>query len=196
MFHDIPLKIRRRMRYLERLDAIQRTQNVSDDERLKQIPPATGKFIGILASTTPHGIMLEVGTSAGYSTLWLATVCKKLGRRLVTIERLDSKIRLAKETIEKADIGDVVELVQGDARDLVGLYKGVCFCFLDIDKQHYLETYELIVPNLVSGGMLVADNISSHQHMLGRFVKRVLKDRRVDAIIVPIGSGELVCRKV
>ncbi len=196
MFHDIPVRISRRMRYLERLDAVQRTMNVSDEERLKQIPPATGKFIGLLAASSPPGMMLEIGTSAGYSTLWLATVCKKLGRRLVTIERLESKISLARETIEKAEIEDVVELVHGDARELAGLYEDISFCFLDIDKEYYLETYELVVPNLVSGGLLVADNISSHQHILGRFVRRVFKDKRVDAIIVPIGSGELVCRKV
>jgi len=190
------MKIKRRMRYLEKLDAVQRTMNVSDEERLKQIPPATGKFIGLLAATSPPGMMLEIGTSAGYSTLWLATVCKKLGRRLVTIERLESKISLARETIEKAEIEDVVELVHGDARDLVGLYKNISFCFLDIDKEYYLETYQLVVPNLVSGGLLVADNISSHQHILEKFVRKVFKDKRVDAIIVPIGSGELVCRKV
>ncbi|MGQ9603994.1 MAG: O-methyltransferase [bacterium] len=196
MFHDIPVEIRRRMRYLERLDAVQRTMDVSDEERLKQIPPATGKFISLLAASSPEGIMLEIGTSAGYSTLWLATVCKRLGRKLVTIERLESKIKVASETIEKAKINDVVELVHGDARDLVSLYKDVSFCFLDIDKRYYLETYELVVPNMVSGGLLVADNISSHRALLGRFVRRVFRDRRVDAIVVPIGSGELICRKV
>ena len=72
MFHDIPEPIIRRMRYLEEIDARDRIDGTPRMERLRQIPPATGRFIALLAAAAPGGRIVEIGASAGYSTLWLA----------------------------------------------------------------------------------------------------------------------------
>ena len=71
----------------------------------------------------------------------------------------------------------------------------ISFCFLDAEKELYADCYELVVPNLVPGGILVADNAISHAETLQPMLDRALSDERVDALIVPIGMGELVCRK-
>ena len=60
----------------------------------------------------------------------------------------------------------------------------------------YSACYELIVPRLVPGGLLVADNAINHRETLEPMIKQTLKDERVDALVVPIGKGELVCRKL
>ena len=62
-------------------------------------------------------------------------------------------------------------------------------------KEIYAECYEAIVPRLAPGGLLVADNAISHQAALAPMLHRALNDERVDALLVPIGKGELVCRK-
>ena len=67
---------------------------------------------------------------------------------------------------------------------------------LDAEKEVYSDCYELIVPRLVKGGLLVADNATSHGEALAPMLQHALNDERVDALIVPIGKGELVCRKV
>lgn len=184
------------MHYLESLDNQDRLDEKPLLQRLRQIPPDTGKFIALLAATAPQGTYLEIGTSAGYSTLWLALACKELGRNLVTFEVLEEKAHLAKETFKVAGVEEVIELVTGDAREYLHNYRNVSFCFLDAEKEAYYDCYKKVVPNMVSGGLLVADNAMSHKNELKAMLERALSDQRMDALIVPIGRGELVCRRL
>ena len=108
---------------------------------------------------------------------------------------LEEKVRKAKETFRLAGVEDVVELVHGDARDHTGRLKDVAFCFLDAEKNLYSEFYDLVIPHMVRGGLFVADNVISHANVLQPFVEHALADERVDAVVVPIGRGELVCRR-
>jgi predicted O-methyltransferase YrrM len=196
MFDNIPKQIQRRMQYLERLDARHRQQNIEHFRRLRQIPPATGKFLALIAAGAPDGRYLEIGTSAGYSTLWLSLACREVGRRITTFEVSGEKVSLAGETFREAGVEDIVDLVEGDARELLGRYKNVAFCFLDAEKKYYDDLYQAVIPNMVPGGILIADNVITHQEVLKRMVAKALKDQRVDSMIVPIGSGLLMCRKI
>ena len=183
------------MTELERIDARDRSDGTSRLERLRQIPPETGKFIALLAAMAPSGRYVEIGTSAGYSTLWIALACRLVDRRITTFEILDVKAALARQTLESTGVEDVVDFVHGDALDHLGDYPDVAFCFLDAEKEIYAECYEAVVPNMVSGGILVADNAINLEATLRPMLDRALADDRVDALIVPIGKGELVCRK-
>jgi len=196
MFHDIPRPLLDRMKYLEELDARHRAEELEGFKRLRQVPPATGRFIALLCAGAPAGACLEIGTSGGYSGLWLSLACRATGRTLITHELADAKIEIATETFKAAGVDDIVEIVPGDAREHLAKYEDVGFCFLDAEKDTYDECYELVVPNLVRGGVLVADNVISHEEMLKPWVEKNLADGRVDALVVPIGSGELVVRKV
>jgi predicted O-methyltransferase YrrM len=195
MFHDIPQPILARMRELEQLDSSDRTDGTPRIQRLRQIPPEVGRFIALVAAAAPAGRSIEIGTSAGYSTLWLALACRAVGRKITTYETLDEKAELARQTFAAAGVGDVVEFVHGDALDLLAASKDIAFCFLDAEKEVYDQCYEAIVPALVPGGFLVADNAISHEAALRPMLHRALRDERVDALIVPIGKGELVCRR-
>ena len=196
MFHNIPKAIEQRMRYLESLNARDRQNGTPHLQRLRQIPPETGKFIALLASVAPEGNYIEIGTSAGYSALWLALACQELNRKLVTFEVLEEKISLARETFKVAGVKDLIQLIPGDAREYLHNYRDISFCFLDAEKEVYLDCYEKIIPNMVKGGLLVADNVISHEDVLKPMVERSLNDQRVDALVVTIGSGELLCRKL
>jgi predicted O-methyltransferase YrrM len=195
MFHTIPSEILNRMKTLEAIDARDRDDGTPRLSRLRQITPDTGRFLAILAANTPAGSWLEIGTSAGYSALWLALACRATGRKLVTFEVLDEKIEMARETFRLAGIEDVVELVKGDAREYLPRYNEIAFCFLDAEKEVYADCYELAIPRLVRGGVLVADNAISHADDLKPMLDRALGDDRIDAMIVPVGKGELLCRK-
>jgi predicted O-methyltransferase YrrM len=184
------------MRYLEGVDALDRTDGTVHKKRLRQIPEETGRFIALLAACVPQGQYVEIGASAGYSTLWLALACRFLGRSLVTFEIDEHKVTLAKQTFQEADVEDVVRIIHGDAREYLHQYKDVAFCFLDVEKDLYQECYDMVIPNMVSGGLLVADNVLSHFETLRPMIDNALADKRVDALIVPIGKGELVCRKL
>ena len=196
MFHDMRPSILQRMKELEEIDAADRDDGTPRMQRLRQIPPDTGKFIALLAATAPAGTYIEVGTSAGYSSLWLALACEKLGRHLITFEVLPEKARLARETFSRAGVEHSVQLIEEDARRQLHAYEDIAFCFLDAEKEVYAECYELIIPRMVSGGILVADNAINHRETLEPMLQSALNDRRVDALVVPIGKGELVCRKL
>lgn len=196
MFHDIPKPVLDQMKALEEIDALDRQDGTPNIKRLRQIPPETGKFLAVLAAGVPDGAWLEIGTSAGYSALWITLATKLRGTKLVTFELLPEKADLAKKTFKKAKVEGLVELVHGDARGHVGGYAEVAFCFLDAEKEMYQEFYDLVVPNLVPGGMLAADNAVSHRDALEDVIDRAEVDDRVDSVVVPIGRGVLVCRKI
>lgn len=195
MFDEIPQRILDRMNELGQIDARDRSDGTSRLERLRQIPSETGKFIALLAAMAPAGRYLEIGTSAGYSTLWLALACRFVGRTITTFEILNEKAELARKTFEMTGVVDVVDFVHANALDYLANCTGVSFCFLDAEKDIYSKCYEAVVPNMVSGGILVADNAIGIEDRLGPMLKRALTDDRVDALVVPIGKGELVCRK-
>jgi predicted O-methyltransferase YrrM len=196
MLHNIPEPVKNRMKYLEKINVENRVDGTPRMERLHQIPPETGKFLSILAAGVPNGEFLEIGTSGGYSTMWIALACIERGIKVKTFEILGKKIKLAKETFRESKMANYVELVEGDARDFLKEEKNISFCFLDAEKEIYEECYDIIIPNMVKGGLLVADNAIDQYDVLKPMIDKALSDEHVDALIVPIGNGELLCRKI
>ena len=196
MFHNISQAIQERMTYLEMIDAQDRQDGTPRLQRMRQIPPETGKFLALIAAGAPAGDILEIGASAGYSTLWLALACMVTGRALTTFELLPEKIELARETFRLTGTAGVISLIAGDARDHLVDFDKIAFCFLDAEKELYADCYELVVPRLVPGGILIADNAINHRETLEPMLQRALSDGRVDALIVPVGKGLLFCRRI
>ena len=195
MFHSIRPSVQEQMNRLEKIDAEDRISGMERTYRLRQIPPETGKFLALMAAAAPQGTYLEIGTSAGYSALWINLACELLDRRLITFEMAAHKVQLARQTFQAAGVEKTVTLVEGDARDHLAQLEQISFCFLDAEKEVYGECYEAIVPRLVKGGLLIADNAINHRETLEPMLNRALADPRLDSLILPIGKGELVCRR-
>lgn len=196
MFHPIPQPMLERMAYLEAIDVRDRLDGTPKSRRVRQIPPETGRFLALMAASAPPGAVIEIGASAGYSAMWLALACRQRGDRLTTFDFDAEKVKLAGETFRLAGIEDLVQLVHGDARLYLGDIQPIAFCFIDCEKETYGEVYELAVPRLVGGGLLVADNVINQRDELEPFIERALSDPRLDALIVPIGKGVLLGRKI
>lgn len=177
MFHTIPENVLKRMRKLEAIDSRNRQDGTPRSQRLRQIPPETGRFIALLA--------LRLGLAA-----------RHVKRTLTTFETSETKVDLARKTLAIAQLQDTVELVHGDAREALSSIDDIAFCFLDAEKDIYLECYEHVVPQMLSGGLLIADNAVSHSEELAATLESALSDSRVDAMAVPIGKGLLVCRRL
>jgi len=195
VFHDIPERMRVRMADLEERGARDRADGTPRLERLREVPREVGKFLAVLAAAAPAGDWIEIGTSAGYSTLWLALAARETGRRVTTFEILEWKAELARETFAVAGVEDVVEVVHADVRNCLVGRGGISFCFLDSEKEDYLELYELVVPKLVAGGLLVADNVVDFRDVVRPMLDRAAGDRRVDTVVVPFLTGQLLCRR-
>jgi caffeoyl-CoA O-methyltransferase len=195
MFESISPAMLARMRELEEIDQRDRSDGTPHSQRLRQISPEVGKLLALLAASAPPGRCIEIGTSAGYSTLWLALACRATARRLTTFEIDSAKVEQARATFAAAGVSDVIDLVPGDALPHLAEFHDIAFCFLDAEKDIYQPCYDLAVPRMVPGGILVADNAISHEAQLRPMLDHALCDPRVDAVLVPIGQGDLICRK-
>jgi caffeoyl-CoA O-methyltransferase len=196
MFHEIPEQIQECMRELEAQDMVERGSDMPKSQRLRQIPPETGKFLALLCLDAPKGMIVEVGTSGGYSGLWLALACMRRGDKLTTFEVQQEKVQVARETFRKAGIAPTINVVHGDVRNYISRFPPTAFCFLDAEKDVYVDCYEQIIPNLVPGGMLVANGALTQTDQLSMYLGRAYRDPRVDTLVVPIGRGLLICRKI
>jgi predicted O-methyltransferase YrrM len=197
MFNDMPAEVQARMDELETQDLQEREDGTPPLKRLRQVPNVTGKFLALLAANAPDkGAFLEIGTSGGYSALWITrALTLRKETKLVTFELLKEKAEIARETFKKAKVEKLIEFINGDARGHVADYAEIAFCFLDCEKEMYEEVYDLVTPNLVPGAILVADNVISHEEALAAFVDKAENDTRLDAMVATVGSGLLVCRK-
>lgn len=184
-----------RMHFLENLDKKDRTDGTPRLQKLRQIPPETGKFLALLAANCPQGDFIEIGTSAGYSTLWISLAAGLTSRNFKTFEILSEKITMARQTFKEAGVEDKIELIEGNALDYLDKMENIAFCFLDAEKDVYKACYEKISPKIISGGLLVADNAINHYEILKEMLDIALQDKSFDSMIIPIGKGELVCRK-
>jgi predicted O-methyltransferase YrrM len=178
---------------LKAREAAEQSRGASQEERLRAIPPETGQFLLTLAISISARAIVEVGTSGGYSTLWLAMAARRTGGRVVTFEVDSGKVALAKRTFAAASVESVVELRESDGgAGLARLDGGADLIFVDSEKHDYVRLLELAIVALRPGGLLVADNLISHASELVEFRARALADPRLTGLVVPIGTGELV----
>lgn len=196
MFQTIPASVQARMHYLEEIDTRDRQDGTPRSQRLRQITPETGRLLALLAASAPEGELVEIGTSAGYSTLWLTLAARIRGQTICTFELDPEKARIARETFTVAEVESQVELRVEDARVGLKTLDQIGFCFMDLDKEYYQACYDIVVPRLVRGGFLLADNAISHANELVSFLENVSGDTRVDSIVIPIGKGGLFCRRI
>lgn len=197
MFRDMPQSVEATQGHLRALEAWRKAQGAERARLLRQIPPETGKLLAILLANCPPGDAVEVGSGAGYSGLWLALACRAASpaRKLTTFELDPAKAELARQSFSAAAVGDVVELREADA--LAGMAGLPCFsfCFIDAERAIARAAYELALDRLPAGGLVCVDNAISHAAEFQDFLDDAERDARVDALIVPIGSGLLVCRR-
>ncbi len=182
---------------LERRDTAEREQGLARSIRLRQVTPEVGRFLHTLVlASRPHAIV-EIGTSGGYSTIWIGTAARAVGASVATLEIDPVKIDLASANLRDAGLETVVSIVAGDAfAYLRARREPLDFVFLDAEKEDYLAFYELVVPLLRKGGLLVADNLISHAQDLAPFRDRALSDPRLSALVVPLGRGELLAARI
>ena len=165
-------------------------------KRMLNITPDTGRLLWILIRTSRATRILEVGTSNAYSTIWLADAARATGGRVVTLEADPGKIALARENLRRAGCADRVDLIAGRAAETLATLTGPFdFVFLDADRASYLTYLELVLPKVVPGGLIVADNVTSHREELAAYLARVKSHPELVSVTVPVGKGEEISYK-
>ena len=177
----------------ERHDAV----TTAHDERLLNITPDTGAFLGVLIRACGARRILEIGTSNGYSTLGLAEAAQATGGQVTTVERRSAKAALARATFARATAIAAIHVKEMDGGDvLAGAAAGEYdFIFLDADRARYAGWWPALRRALADGGLLVVDNAVSHAAEVAALVAAVAADPAFTSVLVPIGKGEFVACK-
>src|SRR5262249_18286566 len=141
--------------------------------------------------------VLEIGTSNGYSTLWIAHACNEIGGHVTTVESSDYKLALAAANFERAGLSHAIAQVRGDAgRWLEGASdSSFDLIFLDSERSEYSTWWPSIRRILRKGGLLVVDNANSHRGEMAPFVGLVSADHEFTACTVPVGNGEYLATR-
>ncbi|MBI4885643.1 MAG: class I SAM-dependent methyltransferase [Acidobacteria bacterium] len=157
----------------------------------------TGQFLAVLVRATAARRVLEIGTSNGYSTLWLAEAARSIGGAVTTVEAADYKVGLASATFTRSGLSPFITLVHDDAgrflrRSDHGAYDLV---FLDSERPEYPGWWPHLRRLLRPGGVLVVDNATSHSEEMAPLVALVTADPGFATCVVPVGNGELLAVK-
>ena len=161
------------------------------DRYLLPVGPESGQLINILARSLKAPNIVEIGTSYGYSGIWLAEAARASGGKVTTIELQDYKIAHAREMAAKAGLTDHIEFREGDALEiLASLPKGIDFVLLDLWKDLYVDCLDAFYPKLNPGALIVADNMiypgGDDVDVYGRAVRA---KPGMTSVLLPVGAG-------
>lgn len=170
---------------------------VNSSRRMLNITPDTGEFLAVLVKATGARRILEVGTSNGYSTLWLAHAAAPVDGAITTIELAPEKIEMARANFARAGVDTRITLLEGDAGTMLANLFDASFdlLFLDSKRSDYLNWWPDIRRVLRSGGLLVVDNATSHADEMAAFTAAVRADTGFTTSLVPVGKGEFLAVK-
>jgi predicted O-methyltransferase YrrM len=166
------------------------------DMRMRAISPNTGRFLNTMARSMRGPTILEIGTSLGYSGIWLAEAARATGGRVITMELHEYKSAFAQEMARKAGLSDHVEFRVGDAVAMIEvLDHGVDFVFLDLWKDLYVPCLEVFYPKLKPGAVIVADNmIRPGGEGTQAYGKAVRAKPDITSVLLPVGTGLEISR--
>jgi len=138
---------------LDDLDRNQRRGNMN-------VPLEDGRLLRLLAEAMNAQHVVEIGTSNGYSGIWICLALRSTGGKLTTYEIDEHRAGLARKNFERAGVGDLVTLVLGDAHEKVAEFEGpIDILFLDADKEGYIDYMEKLLPKIRPGGLVIAHNM-------------------------------------
>lgn len=165
-------------------------------QALLAVGPETGQLINILAGSLKAPVILEIGTSFGYSGIWLAEAAQRTGGRVISLELHEHKSLYAQEQAKEAGLSGWIEHRIGDALQLIDeLEVGVDFVLLDLWKDLYVPSLERFLPKLNPGAIIVADNIlRPGGDDVRRYQEVVRQKPGISSVLLPVGSGLEVSR--
>jgi len=161
-----------------------------EHERVYAIPREEGVFLNMLVRLKGARRVVELGTSSGYSAIWLGSAAAEHGGVVETVEFDPQKVALASENIRRAGLEDVIRVHHADAAEFLEALEGeVDFVFMDTEKEDYLRHFKLVFPKLARGGLVAADNAVDLAENMGDFLEHVKGLEGAQSVTVGIGNG-------
>jgi len=154
------------------------------------VPIDDGRFLRMLVESIGARNVVEIGTSNGYSALWMLLGLKSTDGRLTTFEIEASSVKLARQNFKNAGVDNIATVVEGDAHEKVKTLKGpIDILFLDADKDGYYDYLKQLLPLVRSGGLVVAHNMDSGGTQ--SYINAVTNNADLETLFINTGSGSV-----
>ena len=193
---------------LEHQSNLEKTRKVDvpPQDRMLAITKETGELLNMLLRLKNAKNMLEVGTSTGYSTIWCAEAIIENSGKIISIEKNQDKIKRAKENFEKAGVSESIEIKEGTAlkilEELSSQEKNknnFDLALIDADKENTIEYFDIILPMISKGGIIITDNMlypKKYRKDMKKFSDYIKTNPTLRTITSPIGNGEEITVKI
>lgn len=150
------------------------------------VPPADGKALRLLTEASGAKTVVEIGTSTGYSGLWLCLALQRTSGHLTTFEIDHQRASMARKHFTEAGVERMVTIIEGDAHEQVRTLTGpIDVLFIDADKSGYVDYLEKLLPLVRPGGLILAHNVD----MVPDYVKAVTTRTDLETIFYMEGAG-------
>lgn len=173
-----------------------RTQN--NEVKLWAVPRTTGQLLKFFVTAIKAKIVLELGCSAGYSTLWLAMGAMITNGHIYTTEIFDEKVKLAKENFIASDLDKYITVYQQDIIETLTNWQHgkIDFLFMDADIPRYPEYLDKIIPILSQNGIIIIDNAVTHENYLSPFYEKIDKLGLFNREVLAIDHGLCLINRI
>jgi predicted O-methyltransferase YrrM len=166
--------------------------------RRRNLEPDSARLLHLLVLATGAGRVLELGTSNGYSTIWLSAAVAANEGTMVSVDLDEGRLAEARENVARAGFAEALDLRLEDAGDALSGSDPESWdmVFLDAERPAYPAYWSDLVRVLPPGGLLAVNNVVSHADEVADFRTLVSADRRVSEALVPTGAGVLLVTKL
>ncbi len=181
-------------------------EDIPHEDRMLAITKETGELLNMILRLKNAKNMLEVGMSTGYSTIWCAEVIAEQSGKIITIEQNPSKIKRARGNFQNAGVTDTIIIKEGLAMQILSelsLQKKYSnffdFVLIDADKENVIEYFDLILPMVTIGGVIVTDNMlypERFREEMKKFSDYLKENPKLHTITSPIGNGEEITIRI
>ena len=159
-------------------------------KKMLNLEPDTAQLVSILIRSSQRKQLLEIGTSNGYSTIWLAWAARSTESHVFSIDRDEHKLLQADVNLQRAHLREFVDLFHGDASEIVADLPGPFdFVFFDADRLSAPKQLALLIPKLTPDVFVLADNVLSHPDEIAEYLKAIKEVPGFEHMVVPVGKG-------
>lgn len=185
---------------IEKLKELEQTR-----KEFWNLPFDSANFINLFVKSNNIKTVLEIGTSNGYSAIWICNALQKTGGHMVSLEFWQKRIDLAEANLEHCGLRDLATIKCGSAFTLIQELTPEDFrsdkleldmIFIDANKSEYIKYFELVHPLLKKGGIIFADNVSSHQESVRPFLDEIYGRKDYQTQLLPFDGGLLMSLKL
>ncbi|MBN2328729.1 MAG: class I SAM-dependent methyltransferase [Candidatus Omnitrophica bacterium] len=170
----------------------------NQSRNMGNVPPEDGRLMRMLVEMLDAKYVVELGAANGYSAMWFCLALRSTGGKLTTHEIDPERISLAKKNFKRADVEDIVTLVEGDAHETIKNLTGpIDLVLLDAEKEGFTDYLTKLLPLVRIGGLIIAHDSSGHAHLMEEYFQAIVENPDLETSFVDASRwGMCITRKM